>query len=298
MPIKEKDFVEIEYNGMTKEENIVFDTTDENLAKETGLFNQNMAYGPVTVCIGTNAILKGLEDFLIGKEPGEYKVELSSEQAFGKKDAKLLKMIPTSVFRKANIDPVPGLQVNIDGAIGTIKTVTGGRSIVDFNHPLSGKDVVYEVKVNKIITDKKEKIIAYISLQFNLKPDSFDVKIDEKDVAGIKFKEGIKLKNFNIGKMKQSLIGLIGVKDAVFVETSPEEIKKAAEEIKEKIKQEKSEEKPAEEVKEKQQEIPKPAEVKKEETKEEKPAEEQLQIPKSAEKPAEQQPKPETTTPK
>lgn len=267
MAIKEKDFVEIEYTGMTKEENIIFDTTDEEVAKDTGLFNPNMPYGAVTICIGTNAILKGLETYLIGKEPGEYKVELSSEDAFGKKDAKLLKIVPTSVFKKANIDAVPGLQVNMDGAIGTIRTITGGRSIVDFNHPLSGKDVVYEIKVNKIVTDKTEQIKSYIALQFNIKPDSFEVKIDEKDVAGVKFKQGIKLTHFNIEKMKESLKELIGIKDSVFVETSPEKVKTEEPKPEEKQPEPKEESKPKEEQKPEVKETPKEEEKPKEESK-------------------------------
>ncbi|MCH8980513.1 hypothetical protein IH922_00675 [candidate division KSB1 bacterium] len=50
------------------------------------------------------------------------------------------------------------MQINIDGMMGIIKTAGGGRCLVDFNHPLSGKEVTYTIKVNKIITDDKEKL--------------------------------------------------------------------------------------------------------------------------------------------
>ena len=185
--IKEKDFVELEYTAKIKDGNTVFDTTDEKLAKENKIYckkqenkyDSKMPYGPVKICIGTGSILKGLEDSLVGKEPGKsYTIELSAENAFGKKNAKMLKIVNTNVFRKSNIDPMPGLQVNIDGIPGTIKSVTGGRTIVDFNHPLSGKEIVYDVKINRIITDEKEKINAFVSFQFNLKPDSFTLDID------------------------------------------------------------------------------------------------------------------------
>ena len=29
--------------------------------------------------------------------------------------------------------------------------MSGGRCLVDFNHPLSGKDLVYDVRINKIV---------------------------------------------------------------------------------------------------------------------------------------------------
>ena len=59
---------------------------------------------------------------------------------------------------------MPGLQVNMDGLLGTIKTVSGGRTVVDFNHPLSGKELEYEVTVKRIIIDVDGKVNATIKL--------------------------------------------------------------------------------------------------------------------------------------
>ena len=54
-------------------------------------------------------------------------------------------------FKKQNIIPYLGLQVNIDGILGIIRTVTPGRAIIDFNHPLSGKNLIYK-RANKWIS--------------------------------------------------------------------------------------------------------------------------------------------------
>ena len=176
--VRKKDFIEVEYTGRLKQGDIVFDTTDESLAKKANIFSKRMAYGPIIVCLGEGQLLKGLEKELEGKEAGkEYKICLSPEDAFGKKDAKLIKMIPAAAFRKQNIIPEPGMQVNIDGVLGIIKTASGGRCLVDFNHPLSGKDVVYDVKIKRIVTDDKEKIKSYLALMFNNK----DVNVELKD---------------------------------------------------------------------------------------------------------------------
>ena len=72
---------------------------------------------------------------------------------------------------------MPGLQVNIDGIFGIIKTVSGGRTLVDFNHPLSGKELSYDVKIIKMINDDNEKIRAYLKLAFGIK--DCEVKIEE-----------------------------------------------------------------------------------------------------------------------
>ena len=45
--------------------------------------------------------------------------------------------------------------------MGIVRSVSGGRVIVDFNHPLSSKDVHYDVEVLKIVTDKKDQIQAF-----------------------------------------------------------------------------------------------------------------------------------------
>ena len=83
------------------------------------------------------------------------------------------------LFLKQKIQPVPGLQVNIDGVMGLIKTVSGGRTLVDFNHPLAGKDVVYNVKLNRLINDDKEKLSAYLKIQLGLKDISLEIQDNE-----------------------------------------------------------------------------------------------------------------------
>ncbi len=186
MAIKKNDFVEIEYTGKLKENNAVFDTTSEKVAKDNNLFSENSDYKPVIICIGKGFLLKGLEDKIDGKELGKHVVDLKPEEAFGKKDAKLIQLIPTKKFHEQQINPMPGLQLNIDGVLGTVRTVTGGRTIVDFNHPISGKDVIYEVEIKRVVTDAKEKINAVLKMMINVK--DADIKV-EGDKATIKIKQ-------------------------------------------------------------------------------------------------------------
>ncbi|MBI2655585.1 FKBP-type peptidyl-prolyl cis-trans isomerase [Candidatus Woesearchaeota archaeon] len=180
--IKKHDFVEIEYTARTKEDNAVFDTTQEAVAKKEGVYNKNNDYSPLIISLGENTILKALDEQLIGKETGsEYTFEISAENAFGKKDARLLQMIPLSKFRQQNIQPVPGLQLNIDGVFGIVKTVSGGRCYVDFNNPLSGRDIVYNVKVNRIVEDDKEKLSSLLKLHLPIK----DAEVEVKDGSAV-----------------------------------------------------------------------------------------------------------------
>ena len=166
MVLKKGDFVELEYTGRLKEEGVVFDTTSKEIAEKSGIFNERSTYGPVTIALGAGHMLQGLDNALEGKEIGkEYTIELEPEKAFGKKDAKLLKLISTSKFKNQGVNPLPGLRVTIDGLMGIIKTVTGGRTIVDFNHPLSGRTVVYDVKLLRVVSDTKEKLLSLLRIE-------------------------------------------------------------------------------------------------------------------------------------
>jgi len=177
--LKEKDFIELEYTGKIKEDNLIFDTTDKEIAKKNNLFEEKVEYKPITICIGQEQIIKGLDKALPGKELNQkYTVEVRSEDAYGKKNAKLIQLISTSKFLKQKIQPLPGLQVNIDGMMGLIKTVSGGRTLVDFNHPLAGKDLVYDIKINKVVTDDKEKINSILKVNLGMKDT--DIKVEDK----------------------------------------------------------------------------------------------------------------------
>lgn len=172
--IKQGDFVEIDYTGTIKDENIVFDTTKKEVAMANNL-NKEAKYKPITICIGQGFILPTIETELIGKKIGKYSFELTPEQSFGKKSAKLLKLVPMKVFKQQDIMPYTGLEVNIDGTFGIIRNVSGGRVIVDFNHPLSGRNLKYDVEVKKFVTGDKEKLEALLKAS-GLPYDSASVK--------------------------------------------------------------------------------------------------------------------------
>jgi len=223
--IQDKDFVEIEYTGKLAEGNIIFDTSDEELAKKSGAFNKGVRYGPIVICVGEHQVIAGLDKNLIGKEFGkDYTFSISPEDGFGKKDAKLLKLVPTSAFRKSNVQVAPGLQIDIDGVIGTIRTVAGGRVIVDFNHPFAGKNLIYEVKVRRHVLDKAEQVNSLIRMLLN---QVSETAIAE-DAAAITLEQELpeELKK----ELEKRLVELVKLKSASFkVKDAKKEAAKVAE---------------------------------------------------------------------
>jgi len=178
--------VEFDFTGTIADSGEVFDTTDEKTAKEHGIWDEDQKFAPRIICLGESQILPGLDSNMTGKEPGkEYEFTLQPEEAFGKKDAKLIQLIPTAKFRKEDIEPEVGMQVTVDDDLGTVKAVTGGRTMVDFNHPLSGKDLSYKVKITRILTEPDEKIRSVIANEIR---QEAEVKVVEK-AAIVKLKE-------------------------------------------------------------------------------------------------------------
>ncbi len=161
--IKKGDFVAFDFVGRVKSDNHIFDLTVADIAKKEGIFKPDHKYKPITTCVGKQFVIAGLDKALEGKETGkEFDIEVKPEEAFGKRNPKLIQLAPLSAFKE--VKPVPGMQLNIDGALTTIRSVSGGRVILDFNHPLSGRTLVYWVRVQKIVSDEKEQAEALMYL--------------------------------------------------------------------------------------------------------------------------------------
>ena len=165
MPIRKKDFIEIDFTGKIKESDQIFDTTRKEDAEKIGVKNPK----PIGVCVGEGMLIGGFDEALEGKEiEKKYSIELEPEKAFGLRDLRLVKTIPVSIFHEKEVNPYPGLILNMDGIIARVSSVSGGRVITDFNNPLSGKTIVYDFKINRVIESQEEKLKALAEFFLNV----------------------------------------------------------------------------------------------------------------------------------
>lgn len=171
MTLQKKDFIEIEFTARVKNGEIF----DSNIKKDLEKLNPNAKPKPFIFCLDEGMFLKGVDDFLINKKIEKYKIELSPEKAFGMRNSKFIQMIPMKVFKQHKINPVTGAIFNFDGRIAKILAVSGGRVIVDFNNPLAGKTVIYDVKVLRKVENLNEKVKALIEF-FTKKDFKFEIK--------------------------------------------------------------------------------------------------------------------------
>ena len=165
-------FVRINYKGKIKETGEVFDEGKN-----------------IPIVVGEGFVIKGLDEEIEKMNVGEKKVvEIPPEKGFGERSEKLVKLLPLSEFRKNNMAPYPGMVIKADNFYGRVLSVSSGRVKVDFNHPLAGKVLQYEVEVTEEIISPEEKAKALFEFFTGVK--EAEVKVT-KEKAEIKTKSRI-----------------------------------------------------------------------------------------------------------
>ncbi|WP_202319960.1 FKBP-type peptidyl-prolyl cis-trans isomerase [Archaeoglobus neptunius] len=179
--ISDGDFVRLSYTAKL-EDGTVVDTTDEEVAKEHGIYNENARYGDIYAVIGEGHILPGLEEDVKGKEVG-YKgtVEVPPEKAFGEYNPDYKDTFSINRFKER---PEIGQRVRIGDRVGTVERIVGRRVIVDFNHPLAGKKIIFDYEIKEKLEKPEDKIKALFVIHTGI--DVRDVKIEgEKAIIAV-----------------------------------------------------------------------------------------------------------------
>jgi len=161
MPVLEGDFVTINYTGSIA--GTIFDTTDEEVAKDAGIHNPEALYGPVTVRVGNHHVILGLDKALEGKEVGyEGEIDVGPDMAFGPRDPQKVEAFNKNAFKEK---PRLGMNLKVDEkGEGTVVDIIGNRVLVDFNHPFAGKELHYWFRIENEVTAVEEKVNGLIRL--------------------------------------------------------------------------------------------------------------------------------------
>lgn len=163
MPFEKGEFLLIDYVAKVKETGEIFDTTIEDIAKKERLYKEGEIYEPKLVVVGEEWLLKTLDESLLSmklKKPAT--VEIPPEKAFGNRDPEKVRLVPLRRLTAKGITPQLGMRVEFNGKLATVRTIGAGRVQLDFNPPLAGKTLVYEVTVQRKLETKLEKIRALV----------------------------------------------------------------------------------------------------------------------------------------
>jgi peptidylprolyl isomerase len=161
--LQKGDFITIDYTAKVKETGEIFDTTLEETAKKQHLYKEGEIYESKLIVIGEGWVLKALDDSLTTMEIAKTSsVEIPQDKAFGARDPEKVRRVPLRNLTEKGITPALGARVDYGGKMATIRTVGAGRVLLDFNPPLAGKTLVYEVTVKKKLENNEEKLRALI----------------------------------------------------------------------------------------------------------------------------------------
>lgn len=163
MVFKKGDFILIDHIGRVKETGDVFDTTLVEIAKEKNVYKEGEIYEPRLIVIGEGWVLKALDESLTKMVINKTKkVEIPPEKGFGDRDPEKVKRVALKQIRAKGITPKVGMRIEYNGKMATVRTLGAGRALLDFNLPLAGKTLVYEVTVKEKLKTMKDKIAALI----------------------------------------------------------------------------------------------------------------------------------------
>ena len=100
------DIIQLEYEGWIAGSDELFDTTNEDLAREQEVHDEERTYGPMYTVIGEGRLIKGLDEHILEAEVGkEYEIEIAPEDAYGERDPKNVETHSMRELARLKIEP-------------------------------------------------------------------------------------------------------------------------------------------------------------------------------------------------
>jgi peptidylprolyl isomerase len=193
MPFDKGSLILLDYTARIKDNGEIFETTIEEDAKKSNLYDPTRKYEPRLISIGDGWVLKGLDESLAETNVGDKRsIEIPPDKGFGERDTNKVRMIPQrKLGEKANEIKV-GDVVELDDRTGVIRYIGSGRVQIDYNHRLASRTLVYDVNVVKKIESNDDKIKYLIKRRLPIEDEKlkFEYKDDE---ATIELSEDVSL---------------------------------------------------------------------------------------------------------
>ena len=135
--VKNGDTVKVHYHGRF-EDGTTFDSSEGR--------------SPLEFEVGSGNVIKGFDEGVVGMERGEKKtIHIPAEDAYGPSVPENVIEFPKSQFPE-DMNPEVGMQLNLRSQDGqnipvVIAEVKEEVVVLDANHPLAGRDLIFDVEV-------------------------------------------------------------------------------------------------------------------------------------------------------
>ena len=184
MAITKGSLILIDYTAKVKDSEEIFETTIEENAKKSNLYDPSIKYEPRLVSIGEGWVLKGLDEFLSTAKIGDnLNVDIAPDKAFGLRDPNKVRMIPQRKFGDKADEIKAGDVVDIDDRRGFVRFIGSGRVQVDFNHRLAGKTLSYNVNILKILKTDEEKTSSLVKRRILADSDKISISFNKSELT-------------------------------------------------------------------------------------------------------------------
>jgi FKBP-type peptidyl-prolyl cis-trans isomerase SlpA len=117
--------------------------------------DSNFGGEPVNFVIGDGSLLPGFERLLFGMSAGDRRMfSIDPENAFGEHQNANIQVLPRAQF-DAEMELERGLVVSFADAAGgelpgMVLDFDDSEVTVDFNHPLSGRTILFDVQIHRV----------------------------------------------------------------------------------------------------------------------------------------------------
>lgn len=128
-------------------------------SEDGSVFESSVGLVPLVFTIGSDEVVQGFEEAVLGMHPGEKKVvKVQPEEGFGLYDESLVFEIGTEELPEG-VAPQVGMEFDMVDDEGqevsaTVIDVRKKTVLIDANAPLAGKAVVYEIELLEIEQQK------------------------------------------------------------------------------------------------------------------------------------------------
>jgi len=174
----------IDYTAKVKDSDEIFETTIEENAKKSNLYDPSIKYEPRLVSIGEGWVLKGLDEFLSTAKIGDnLNVDIPPDKAFGLREPNKVRMIPQRKFGDKADEIKAGDVVDIDDRRGFVRFIGSGRVQVDFNHRLAGKTLSYNVNILKVLKTDEEKTSSLVKRRLLADSDKISISFNKSELT-------------------------------------------------------------------------------------------------------------------
>jgi peptidylprolyl isomerase len=120
---------------------------------ETGeQFDSSAGRDPLEFVVGSGQLIKGFDEAVVGMKIGDKKqITLAPAEAYGERDERRIQKVERKMLPKEP-EPQPGMMLTIKTGNGfvmpaKIEKVEKDFVMIDFNHPLAGKKLIFDIEV-------------------------------------------------------------------------------------------------------------------------------------------------------